>query len=107
MTPLDKIKNMGLSNYLFFATFKNLSLLLAIMTIIYSVYAIITNIIASAALSAGAVDYITISLGSKETNNTAQNRLYYFISCWLGVATLIIWILAIIGIKYHEAKDSK
>lgn len=77
------------------------------MTVIYSIYAIFTNILAANAKGVVALDYITISLGSKETHDTEANRLYYFISCWLGVATLIIWILAIIGIKYYEAKDSK
>lgn len=38
---------MGLSTYLFFATFKNLSILLVIMVVVYGAFAQLTNLIAS------------------------------------------------------------
>jgi hypothetical protein len=66
-TGIDKIKNMGTSTYLYFSTFKYLSLLLAIMGILYSIFALITNIIASgkSATSLSSYDYLSISLSSK------------------------------------------
>ena len=33
--------------------------------------------------------------------------MYYYISCWLGVAMLLIWILVLIAIKYKEVKDAE
>ena len=108
-TSLNEIKNMGLSTYLFFAAFKNLSILLTIMTLVYSIYAIVTNVIASSngPIDISQLDYIAISLSSKQQNQTEDNKRYYFISCWLGVAMIILWIFALVGIKYKEAKDSQ
>ncbi len=112
-TSFSDIKNMGLSTYLFFATFKNLSILLTILTVIYSAYALITNIAASNILNTttggviySQIDYIKISLSSKQTNDTPTNRSYYYISCWLGVVTMLVWLLVTIAIKYYEIKDS-
>lgn len=95
-TGFDDISNMGTSTYLFFATFKNLSILLAIMTLVYSLYSIATNVIAAKNNAQGnnyTVDYLTISLSSKQSNNTTQNQRFYYIQAWLGVVTVIIWII--------------
>ena len=93
---------MGLSTYLFFATFKNLSILLVIMTLVYSIFTLVTNVIASTngSISISSLDYIAISLSSKQQNPTETNKTYYFISCWLGVAMIGLWLLALVGIKY-------
>lgn len=62
---------MGVSTYLYFSIYKNLAILLAIMTIIYSGFALATNVLASRALnevtssSITNIDYITISLSAK------------------------------------------
>lgn len=60
---------MGVSTYLYFSNYKKLSLLLLIMTVVYSAYSLITNVMASSngALvnSQSKVDYIAISLSSK------------------------------------------
>lgn len=87
---------MGTSTYLFFMTFKNLSTLLGILTVVYSIYALVTNIIASNSNTLGGsytVDYLSISLSAKESNPTDQNKLYFYIQAWLGVATIVLWIL--------------
>lgn len=103
---------MGLSTYLFFSTFKNLAILLTILLVLYSGYALATNVLASNAMSNSGIisyskiDYINISLSSKQTNDTPTNRVYYYISCWLGVATAVIWLLVIMAIKYYEVRDS-
>lgn len=111
-TSFDDIKNMGVSTYLYFSTFKNLSILLVIMLIVYAIYGIITNVIASANLSSTVsgsysytIDYLSISLSSKETHDTPTNRMYYYIQCWLGVVFIIIWGLVLVFIKYSEIKN--
>ncbi len=99
---------MGVSTYLYFANYKKLSILLLILTIIYSIFALITNVIASRngnlVNNQSSVDYIAISLSSKQTNDNQTNRNYYLIQCWLGVANIIIWIFALAGLKYNEIK---
>lgn len=107
-TSFDDIKNMGVSTYLYFSTYKKLAILLLILTVIYSFFALGTNYLASRSSSISSltsVDYIAISLSSKETNDTTQNRLYYFIQCWLGVATIGVWIIALAIMKYSEVKS--
>jgi uncharacterized Tic20 family protein len=67
-TSFDNISGIGTSTYLFFATFRNLSILLIILTFIYSIYSMVTNIIAAKNNSQGSeytIDYLTISLSSK------------------------------------------
>lgn len=103
-TSFDDISNMGTSTYLYFATFKNLSILLIILTLVYSIFALATNIIAaknSSLDSSYTVDYLTISLSSKESNPTTQNKLFYYIQCWLGMAVTIIWILIFFVNRYR------
>ena len=62
---------MGVSTYLYFSIYKNLAILLAIMTIIYSGFALATNVLASRTLNEVTssnitnIDYITISLSAK------------------------------------------
>jgi hypothetical protein len=109
-TSFDDISNMGTSTYLFFATFKNLSLLLAIMTVFFSAFALVTNVIAASNNSKGGnytVDYLTISLSSKESNPTDLNKTFYFIQAWLGMVTVIIWVLVFFFNRYREQKEAK
>ena len=107
-TAIDKIKNMGTSTYLYFSTFKHLSLLLIIMGLLYSIFALATNIIASgnSVTSLSSYDYLSISLSSKQTNDTSQNNLYYYIQCWIGVAVVAIWGFVLFGIKYFQIKST-
>lgn len=108
-TSFEDIKNMGVSTYLYFSNYKKLSILLVILTIIYSAYALITNVLASrnGSLSniQSSVDYISISLSSKETNDNSTNRMYYFVQCWLGVATIVVWIFVLAYLKFNEIKS--
>lgn len=101
---------MGVSTYLYFYAYKNLALLLVIMMVIYGAFALATNVLASAAVtssgvSISSVDYISISLSSKQLNDTTKNRLYYYIQCWLGVVFILVWGLIMIYVKYSEAKN--
>jgi hypothetical protein len=95
---------MGVSTYLYFSTYKKMAILLLILTVIYSAYALITNYMASRNGSLTnkqtSVDYISISLSSKGTNDTSTNRMYYFVQCWLGIATIVVWIFSLAGMKY-------
>lgn len=103
-TPLDAISNMGTSTVLFFETFKNLSILLVVLTIVFSIYSLATNILAAKNNARGndyTVDYLTISLSSKQSNDTTSNRLFYFIQAWLGMATMIIWIFVFFYNRYR------
>jgi hypothetical protein len=109
-TSFDDISNMGTSTYLFFVTFKHLAVLLAILTAVYSVFALVTNLVASKNSSLGSsytVDYLSISLASKEANPTDQNKLFYYIQCWLGVVFVIIWIAIFIVNRYREYMEAQ
>ena len=80
------------------------------MTLVYSIYSLATNIIAAKNNSMGdtyTVDYLTISLSSKQSNNTDTNKKYYFIQAWLGMATVVIWIFIFIYNRYQEIKGSQ
>jgi hypothetical protein len=96
---------MGVSTYLYFSNYKKLSILLLILTVIYSIFALITNVIASRngtlANSQSSVDYIAISLSSKQTNDNTTNRRYYLIQCWLGVVNVIVWIFVLAALKFQ------
>jgi len=102
MTPLDNIRNMGTSTYLYFAIFKKLTILLVILTIFYSIFSLATNIIASNGTNNAktAKDYLAISIGSKMTNQNITNEYFYFGQCFLGAFTMIVWVIGFIYIKY-------
>jgi hypothetical protein len=53
------------------------------------------------------VDYLTISLASKQSNQTSTNENYYFIQAWLGVVMVIIWIFIFVINRYRETKDAQ
>jgi hypothetical protein len=73
--PFDDLSNIGVSTFLYFKTFKNLSILILIMFFIYAIFALVTNVIASGKTTFTSlktnVDYLTISLGSKQLNRTS------------------------------------
>ena len=61
---------MGLSTYLFFATFRSLSILLCLMALIYAAFSLGTNVLATREALGGTIDwktidYIAISLAAK------------------------------------------
>jgi hypothetical protein len=80
------------------------------MFLIYSIYAIITNVIASNNfdLCTGLVDcssnldYLAISLGSKQQNQTDINKTYYYIQAWIGVGLVIIMVITFFFLRYFE-----
>jgi len=108
---MDDVKNIGTSTVLYFSAYKHLSILLAILGILYSIFSIITNVIAAANAQnnpniTAIIDYISISLSAKEVNQNDTNNLYYFIQCWIGLGVMIIWLFVLIGLKYSEIKGA-
>jgi hypothetical protein len=106
-TSFEDIKNMGISTYPYFSNYKKLGILLVIMTIIYSIFALITNVLASKNGNKPKtnIDYISISFSSKETNDNSDNRKCYFAQCSLGVINIIVWIFALAIMKFRKLKN--
>ena len=116
---MDDIKNIGTSTYLYIQSFKYLSILLALLLVIYGCYTLATNVVAAEDFKTQSAietyntsdphlytsSYLRISLSSKMANPTDTNQLYYYISCWLGLVTVIVWIVVLSAIKYVQNKD--
>ena len=98
----------GISTHLYFQTLINLSLQMAVMFLIYGIFALVTNVIAAQAYQPDdpAVNahqgILIISLGAKKLNATQENNHYYVVQCWLGVVTVFVWGLLFMFIKYFE-----
>ena len=81
---------------------------MGILAVIYSIYSLITNIIANKNNNGTySVDYLIISLAPKQKVDSYNNRLYYFIQCILGAVTMFIWVLVFIFMKYYEVKSEE
>lgn len=68
---MEEISNLGISTYLYFKMIFNVSMLLVIMFFVYSIYSFATNIQASninidGNYSGAALQFLSISLGSKQ-----------------------------------------
>jgi hypothetical protein len=80
-TGLDEINNIGISTYLYFQTLIHLIILLLLITVVYSIFAIVTNVIASDKYQPiedldkfrSNVSILSISTGSKMLNPNAEN----------------------------------
>lgn len=115
-THLGEINNIGISTYLYFQTIKNLAVLLVILSFGYSIYALATNVKASAEYQKyikdgglildpkllSTISYVALSLGSKQLNPTTDNKTSYFIQCWIGLGVVILWLLLFFFLKYSE-----
>jgi len=73
------VVNLGTANRIFFKTFMNIGILLVVMAVVYSAFALGTNI--STAHSSdylnstnSTLDYLSISLGSKSQHNSIINN---------------------------------
>ena len=85
------------------------------MSLVYSIYALVTNIIASNVDLAKDVKALTnnlniISLISKipaeyKTTDNSENEDMYEIQCWIGLAVVIIWCLLFFVLKYFEKEE--
>ncbi len=80
------------------------------MLLIYAIFAFATNIVASGkyttcgsiAACSTKLDYLAISLGSKQMNATSENNTYYYIQCWIGVGMVVIWFITFSILKFYE-----
>lgn len=84
------------------------------MTVVYSIYALITNLKAAGAYDSLVTEgriisifpitkgYLALSIGSKQMNPTDENAAYYLIQCWIGIGLVIIWMITIFIFKYYE-----
>lgn len=110
---MSNINNVGISTFLYFQTLKNLSILLILAFIFYGCFAIVTNIISSlpanAALSTLSnytpKDFLIISIAPKEKYGTETDQTFLIIQCWIGMALLIVWMTALIFMKYYEKEE--
>lgn len=95
------VNGLGASTVVFFQTFVNIGILLAIMIVVYSVFSFATNISVANQSSSGSLDYLAISLGSKANNSTKNDNAntYYLASSWLGVCMLVFWLIALVKMK--------
>ena len=105
-TPLKKINNLGISTFLYFETAKDLGILLLVMSLVYSIYALVTNLISSNKIDTSqysidtTADVLSISLSSKMTDDTQENRTFYLVQCYIGMGLVIIWCLMFFALKY-------
>lgn len=84
------------------------------MTLVYSAYAFITNLMASNVYNQliqsktiteiynVSIGYVSISLGSKQMNPTDQNKTYYLIQCWIGAGLVLAWMVILFMLKNFE-----
>ena len=82
------------------------------MTVVYSIYAFVTNLIASGKYDTSdptAVDttvtWVQLSLGSKQENQTEVNKTYYFISACIGAFLMLLWMVILCCLKYYEKEE--
>ena len=74
-TKLLDIDNIGISTFLYFETYKSLGIMLTIQFLIYGIFSIVTNVIASANFEnpeeiPAALNFLVISLSSKQLSQT-------------------------------------
>ena len=110
-THLKDINNLGISTFLYFETAKNLGILLLVMSLVYSIYALVTNLIASGKINVAnysvdtTADILSISLASKMTDHTSENSTFYLIQCYIGLGMVVIWCFLLFVLKYFEKEQ--
>jgi hypothetical protein len=82
------------------------------MLLIYAIYAFATNLVASQKFKecgttisyykcSSNLDYLAISLGSKQSNPSSENQMFYYIQTWIGMGMIIVWFLTFAALKYY------
>ena len=77
------------------------------MFFVFSLYSMITNLTSSeietnGTASKAALNFMSISLGSKELYASDEKRFLYVVGAWIGAGMLIIWAFAIVALKYYQ-----
>ena len=100
-----------MSTYLYFITLANLSALLWVMLLVFSIFAVVTNYYISQfsqnsaegtrSEQKGAIYklIVSLSMGAKFYNQNEYTELTFAAQCWLGTITVLIWGIALIFIK--------
>ena len=108
MRPLNDVKNLGVSAYLFFQTLFDMIILLATIFLVYGIYSLATNVIATNNSTEERTGTSVISLSAKQSEPiTQQNKDFYYIQCWIGLLTVVIWGGAIMIIKMFHVKKKE
>lgn len=84
-------------------------MLLGVIFVVYGIYSLSTNIIATSKADQTRSLPSAISLSAKQSApSTQQNQDFYYIQCWVGLLTVILWSFCILMIKMHhiEKKSS-
>ena len=88
--------------------------LLAVTTVVYSIYCIVTNAVASSKFEIAQFldknhqttsNELAISLGSKQLNPTEENLFFYSVQAWLGFSMLLIWAVIFFLIKLFQKQE--
>ena len=85
----------------------NMAILLTIMLVVYSIYSLTTNLWASnmsieGNYSSTALNFLSISLGSKQLYSSNEKIELYVIGAWIGLVMLLIWGVAFIALKHSQ-----
>jgi uncharacterized protein (UPF0212 family) len=104
---LEDINNLGIATYLYFKTITNMGILLLIMFIVYSAYSLGTNLKAAnmsieGNYSSKVLNFLSISLGSKQLYTSQEKIDMYVIGAWIGLVMLLIWVAAFLALKYYQ-----
>lgn len=78
-----------------------------LLSIIYSGFALATNVIASKESCSYYVvcSLTTISEGAKQVGTNPTNDNYYLIQSWLGVGLAVVWSFYFMYMSYKERKQ--
>ena len=86
--------------------------MLLVLTVVYSIYSLVTNLVASGKYDTSdptsidtTLTWVSLSLGSKQVNKTEENKTFYYIQAWIGAAVMLLWLLMMFLMKYFEKEE--
>lgn len=105
-TSFDDIPRLGQATDLFFMGIRHTINLMLILSVVYSAFALATNIMASTEACKYYVvcSLTTISQGAKQTTASDVNSNYYMIQSWIGIGLAVLWGLYFMYMSYKERK---
>jgi hypothetical protein len=102
-TSFEHIPRLGQSIDLFFMMIRHCINLMLILSIVYSGFALYSNIVASQN-TCQLSKLCMLSEGAKQTNAVSEIANYYIIQSWIGVGLVIIWGFYFFYMSYKERK---
>lgn len=103
-TSFDEFPRIGVSTFLFFQMIKNVLLLLLLIGIVYSGFALTSNCIYSSSFTQSNISFnnfiLGISLSSKKLSTSSTLQTYYLIEMWIGAFLTLVWGILLSLIKY-------